>query len=421
MSGDPRPIDLTAALESSGQIKGQKKTPRWPYRNDKGKPTMCVENVEALLKHYGCKVRFNLMSHKVEVEAPGEVIAERRNSIGFARIRALARKFGLTARAGLDDILEEVVARNPYHPVADWISSKPWDGVSRIETLFDTLILDPEFATPVRRERSLRMFRMWLVTGARAAMVPAHAIDGIAGQGVLVLQGRQELGKTRWIMSLLPEGLGWSHEGIQLDASNRDHIQRATEFFLVELGEIDASIRKSDVAALKAFITSRADTYRRAYGRETETSPRRTIYAASVNEKCFLSDDTGNRRFWILRIIGLNPLHGIDMQQVWAEAAALFLLGDELWMSAEDARDLAEANLDHEIDDPLHDQCAKSWTADTSETPTWVDLDEVKRVIDSQRTWTIAEARALARIIRNKLGAKTRKEKGYTRYALQRT
>lgn len=421
---DAEVIDLVAEIDRRGRPPlGGTDRIKFPYRNKSGKPKNCVKNVEVMLKHYGIRVAFNLMSHKVEVTVPGAGVAERRNSIGHAKIRALARSHGLSAGKALEDSLEEIIGSNAYHPVAEWILSRPWDGVARIAELFGTLQLEPEFATEKRLARALRMFRTWLVTGARAAMVPAEAVEGIAAQGVLVLQGKQELGKTRWIMSLLPEGNGWAHEGIQLDTSRRDDIQRATEFFLVELGEIDASIRRSDAAAFKAFITSRSDTYRRAYGRETETAPRRTVYAASVNERCFLVDDTGNRRFWVLPIVGLLVDHGIDMQQVWAEAWSIAQTGADLWMSADDSADVASVNSDHEIDDPLYDQCMKTWERDEEPDESavqWVDLDEVKRAMDRYRSWSLAESRALARLLRNKMSVKERKVKGYRQFALVR-
>ena len=70
---------------------------------------------------------------------------------------------------------------------------------------------------------------------------------------------------------------------------------------------------------LKAFITSDTDRVRPPYARRDRKTPRRTAFIATTNDRGFLKDDTGNRRFIGLDVVSLNPNHEIDMQQFWAD------------------------------------------------------------------------------------------------------
>ena len=62
---------------------------------------------------------------------------------------------------------------------------------------------------------------------------------------------------------------------------------------------------------------------RLAYGRLTHEAPRHFIVVGTTNDERYLIDNTGNRRFWPVRVgdIDLEAL-ARDRDQLWAEAAA---------------------------------------------------------------------------------------------------
>lgn len=441
-----RIIDLVSIVDGRAVRKPKMGAPKWPkvYGPDHpkaGKPYTCIENTEAMLEHHGCRAAFNLMAHREECDAGIEVATERRNNAAKAQIRVWMRGYGMSAGKALDDHLELLISRNHFHPVADWIKSKPWDGVDRIDDLFASLTIDPEFLAgregsdgkPVTADtmqaHARRVLKAWLIIGAQAAMLTADAREGIAAQGVLVLQGPQGAGKTRWIMSLVPHGRGWAQESVTVDPSNRDSKEAATKAWLSELGEVDATFRKADIAALKGFLTQRMDTYRKAYDRAPEDIARRTFFAASVNEYNYLADDTGNRRFWTIPVIAANPDHGIDLQQLWAQAASLAETEpDAAWLNSTESATLKEANAAFDAIDPLWESCARSIENSdavneaTGETTTlaWMSLDEIKKAIDKDRQWSVADGRHLAKVLKNRMGARTRISRGYTLFAVIR-
>ncbi len=72
---------------------------------------------------------------------------------------------------------------------------------------------------------------------------------------------------------------------------------------------------------------------------------RRTVLGASVNEPDFLSDPSGNRRFWTVAVESFQFDHGVDMQQLWAEVLVLARAG-EVWSLS--ASEMAQLNVHNE-------------------------------------------------------------------------
>lgn len=314
-----------------------------------------IENTVALFDAYGIKVRWNLMRHALELSIPGySVEKERAENASFARVVELAERNGLQEKQTLSHL--SILAQS-YHPVQQWMTSKPWDGKDRSTQLFETIELDESMDAGLAR----LLFDRWMISCARAVMPERVGERKFTPQGVLVFQGPQGIGKTEWIKALAPPGSDWILYGRTVDPHERDDVQQATSVWLVELGELDATYRKTDVAALKAFVTQDTDTYRSAYARREERVPRRTVMAASVNPRNFLPDDTGNRRWWTIACKSLNWQHGIDMQQFWAEVYALTQDGAQWWLSPDEAALLSANNRNHEIQSALVCDLWETW------------------------------------------------------------
>jgi putative DNA primase/helicase len=118
--------------------------------------------------------------------------------------------------------------------------------------------------------------------------------------------------------------------------------------WIVEFGELEATIRK-DLPALKSFITNDMDHFRRPYATADSTLPRRTVFCASVNDHHFLTDATGNSRFWTIPVTAVNFNHGLDMQQVFAQYKLEYLKPDpKWWLLPEEEAQLTQLNGEFE-------------------------------------------------------------------------
>ena len=100
--------------------------------------------------------------------------------------------------------------------------------------------------------------------------------------GILIFHGEQGLGKTTWISTLIPNRL-WSYfkEGMELDMKDKDKVFALISNWIVELGEIDGSM-KQEQAKLKAFTTQSNDKLRRPYAKSPDNYPRTTSFFGTV-------------------------------------------------------------------------------------------------------------------------------------------
>lgn len=183
------------------------------------------------------------------------------------------------------------------------------------------------------------IMRKWLISCVAAAYEEA----GVELEGILVLQGAQGLGKTLWFKRLCDYEKGWLLEGATLNPSDKDSVKRAVSHWIVELGEIESTFKKSDIDQLKAFVTAKTDELRLPYDRAFTTYQRRTAFYASVNAREFLTDTSGNRRFWVLAVKDIDVNHGVDMQQLWAEVKeTMYIKGQKNWFLSPDERELLQ-------------------------------------------------------------------------------
>ncbi len=323
-----------------------------PIANDKGKPKNTIENLYQILRRLGVTVRYNVIKKDIEIIIPNDGFSlDNEANASLAWLMSQCARFDFpTDKIG--DFLCYIADKHQYNPVANWINSVPWDGVSRINQLLNTITIEDEEDI---RKLHLRdsMVKKWMLCAVAAAFNP----KGVSSHGVLVFQGDQYVGKTKWFKTLVPSELGVIQDGLSLRPDDRDSVKIALSYWMVELGELDATFRKSDIAALKAFITRDQDTFRRAYARLESTFARRTVFFASVNPDKFLHDPTGNRRYWTISCKHLDHSHTINMQQVWAEIYETMYKTGESWYLDKFEMDLLNThNNDFEINDPIEER-----------------------------------------------------------------
>lgn len=374
---------------------------------DRKKPDATIENIERLLNHYGVVCRYNVITKEVELTIPGtEFSTDNSHNAGLGWIASKMHEVKM-ATAHYQEFLLCIAERNIYNPVLEWIESRPWDGISRLQELYATI-------TPLYEEDEAAkcqfMYR-WMVGAVASA-----CSDGIDGQGVLVLQGNQNLGKTWWIRKLVPPELDLIRTDASIDTRNKDSIEQLVAYWIVELGELDATFRKSDIASLKAIITANRDIFRKSYAARASGYPRRTVFAASVNEWNYLHDTTGNRRFWSIACKQINSYHTIDMQQLWAEIYHEWKhCGADYRMTEEERVMLARINSRHAQIDPIKEMILDHYAWSMEWYPDWKSATQIAREIGLKNI-TQKETRAVSAFVRELNGNKTKLTDGYTMF-----
>jgi putative DNA primase/helicase len=129
----------------------------------------------------------------------------------------------------------------------------------------------------------------------------------------------------------------------------------------VELGELDATFKKSDIAQLKAFLTKSVDTLRKPYAKKDSTFLRRTVFAGTVNDFEFLQDPTGNRRFWPIEISTINRDTTINYQQLWAEVKTIYDRGESWHLTKAELVSLNQHSEQFTVTEPTVEMLLKKY------------------------------------------------------------
>ena len=346
--------------------------PRYVDFNEKGMPDSTENNIKAAMDYLNITFGHDLMSREDVFDCPATagMPSYKRHKAGRAKlIRLLDQEKIYRGPEWLEQCLTVLQIDMPcFHAPYRWMCSVPWDGVDRIETLFQTLQLAAS-TTDQQRAFYFKLFRRWLISAARAAAVPVNATTGIEAQGVLVLQGNQNAGKSRWFKSLC--GVRTVESGSFI-AAGEDQInkhdsvrkmEQLTSRWITEFAEIDHTIRKMDEGEFKAFVSCSTDRWVPKWGTGTCEYPRRCVYAGTVNQENFMKDPTGNRRLWVIPVKACYVEHtddmsvrvpgpcvqDINMQQLWAQVAFLERKGPAAEPHFLNDAELAELNAANDL------------------------------------------------------------------------
>lgn len=231
----------------------------------------------------------------------------------------LGKKFRL--ESSIEKILEVLTflaMKNRFHPVREYLSGLEWDGVERLDSwLKDYLgaVGDKKYLKAVGRKTLV-------------AMVKRIYEPGCKFDHVLILEGEQGIGKSTTARILSDP---WFSDSL-INIGDKDAVMNMQGVWVYELGELSAMSRY-DVNLLKEFITRQTDKIRPPYGRLSEIFPRQCIFIGTTNNDEYLKDQTGNRRFWPVKVGRLKRRDLIrDREQLLAEAFEHYQFGEELWL-----------------------------------------------------------------------------------------
>lgn len=277
--------------------------------------------------------------------------------------------YGIISTAKCADALSISFEKQSYHPVKDYLSSLEWDGEERVSTLFIDY-LGAEDCNYVK-------------TVARKTLVAAVArifIPGIKFDNMTVLSGGQGFGKSTLIRAL---GKSWFSDSLST-VTGKEAYEQLQGNWILEMAEMMAT-KKADIEATKHFLSKVEDIYRVAYGRRTSRFPRQCIFIGTTNDKDFLRDKTGNRRFWPVDI-DVRPntksvfdarYSTLEVDQIWAEAITLFKNGEKLYLTKEEEKEAREQQEAHS------EESAKAGLIqeylDRTITDNWYNLDVLER------------------------------------------
>lgn len=250
-------------------------------------------------------------------------------------------KHGLT-RASVDCVRQAAhlfAIENVRNEPRDWMTSLQWDHKTRIDRfLIDYMgVTENQYTMAVSRN-------FWISLVARVLR------PGCKCDTMMILEGKQGTKKSSAINVIGGKYYAQSHDSV----TTKDFYQNLQGKFIIEIGELDA-FQKAEVNAIKRCLSTPVDRMRTSYSRYAKDYPRQSIFVGTTNDTNYLSDSTGNRRFWPIatKTIDIDKI-AADREQLFAEAVTRFKLG-QTWYEV--PQDLAEKEqMEREIDD--------AWTED---------------------------------------------------------
>ena len=213
-----------------------------------------------------------------------------------------------------------------YNPLQDYLNGLPqYDGKNYIAQLAACVKMD---ATD-NFSFFLRIIIKWLVSMVASIM----EVDK-CNEIVLILCGRQGIGKSTFFANVMPEKLRKIYfTAKEIDMSNKDDQLLLSTMWLICMDEL-ANMQKKSVKKFKEFLTKIDITLRQPYAHFNESYTRNCSFCGTSNDIHILFDNTGNRRFAPFEItdIDLEALKEVNIDMVFAQAMSLYRSGFQYWI-----------------------------------------------------------------------------------------
>ena len=228
-------------------------------------------------------------------------------------------------RVGISDIRKTTVwdavdlwsFSHQHNSLQAWLRSLKWDRTQRLESFFAVGFgaKDDEYTRSVSRCFLLSLVARAITPGAKCDYVP-------------VLEGPQGLGKGYGI-----EALVGSERFVTVSAAmgSQKFSEAIQAKWCVELAEL-ASKSDTVVERIKAVITTANDVYRKPWDKVASDHPRQCVFVGTTNKHMYLTDETGNRRYWPIacKRVDLDWVRA-NREQLFAEARIRFESGASWW------------------------------------------------------------------------------------------
>lgn len=324
--------------------------PIWREQRKDGSPVPSMHNARLAIMALGIECSHDTFHNKLlfgfkdeRVRHSVEHVVGEVSDNGIVALRQLMSKtfgFDLTEKHTRDAVTSLALERC-FDPVVDMLAQAEasWDGVKRLDRMA------AEYLNCEDTKLNAAYIRKTMLAGVARARVPGIKFDQIT-----VLESGEGFNKsTAW--RVLAGDDNFSDEGI-IGKSSREVQEQLAEIWIHENADL-AGMKKAEVETIKAYASRQIDIARPAYGHFLKKQPRHSIEVGTTNSQQYLQSQTGNRRFWPLRVLNSIDIDKLrrDRLQLWGEAAHYqsqgesLVLDDGFWAEAgvqQDARRIAD-------------------------------------------------------------------------------
>ncbi len=368
-----------------------------------GRPLSSTNNFLQILendpKFEGLK--FNLLTYSPEQIRNGKT--ERWLDSDDAETRRyIEKRYGIHSVQKCDDALRIIFSKNQYHPIRDLVNSFVWDGEERIAHFL------PKWTKCEDTEYTREVSRLIFAGGIHRLFSPGAKFDDMP---VLIgtKQGEGKSTLVRWL-ALKDEYFSEVNE-----FEGQRGIEAVEGAWICEVSELLAMTRTKEQEAVKSYLTRLNDRYRMPFDKRVTDHPRQCVFIGTTNKEQFLTDKTGNRRFYPIKVnqSGYDLFDHAEeikeyIRQCWAEAKVLYdkgeippfadrrLISDIRQMQDGATEDDYRIGLIEKYLDGKNDVCAleiwkKAVSSSEFSDPSKKDLQEIGIIMQSFSEWERAK------------------------------
>ncbi|MCI7302957.1 MAG: virulence-associated E family protein [Clostridia bacterium] len=286
-------------------------------------PAATVENFMRIFRadDFFCTLQFNELSGSPERRTANGPVRWQDVDDSKARYH-IEKTHKLSSLKKYEDAIRVRFDEVRYHPVKELIEPLQWDGMERIDVILTKWMKCED--TPYVREVS----RLIFAGGIYRIYRPGCKFDDVP----ILVGPRQGEGKSTFCRWLAMDDRFFREVA---EIEGQKGIEAIEGGWICEMSELLALTKVKEVEAVKSYMTRQVDTYRRPYDKRISEHPRQCVFIGTTNKQQFLTDKTGNRRYYpvVVNQSGYELFQHeeeikADIRQCWAEAKWKFDRGE---------------------------------------------------------------------------------------------
>ena len=217
-----------------------------------------------------------------------------------------------------------VAATRRFHPVRKYLleCQKKWIRDGRRKRL-DRIV--PDYFGGEDSPYTRGVGPKWMIGAAARVMKPGCKVN----YAFILESDGQDRDKSSAVKALVPDP-SWCSD-TPIDIGSKDSYEALRGIWIHCFDELD-SIHRSAHTRTKTFLTATSDRFRPAYARRARVYPRQAVFFGTTDRTEYLTDPSGNRRYWPVHTRGTNVKALIrDRDLLWGEAVHRYKKGEPWW------------------------------------------------------------------------------------------
>lgn len=289
------------------------------FQNEKsGKIDPCLQALEIALSDpafCGYEIAFDTFAAGEMTRTPGGEWTAYDDTFATEMRTALeALGFRTPKKQDVIDKIKQIARKNEFDSMADYLAANipPWDGVPRVSGFFRQYC-----GTEGTLWESAVSLYLFTALWARASS-PRGCKADIAP----VLIGKQGTGKST-LARILALNEDWCAD-VDFTEKDADIAREMRQKIVMEIPEL-GGMSKREQNGVKAFMTRKKDNWVPKFVEAARIAARRCVFIVTTNDREFLTDETGNRR-WAPVEVGKIDTDAVrrDIPQLWAEGREIY-------------------------------------------------------------------------------------------------